>query len=190
MGNYASCALSGPTGRNRAAAKVIFPTGEIRHFSQPTKAAELMFDMPNFFLVNSLSLQIGRRFSALNADEDLEMGNVYVLFPMKRLNSVVSAADLGALFLAANSAAKRNSSSGGVATAIRAVPESTGRVSQVVPAPAVVDFGSQDLEVGAPTLNVNGIEELCSPEFKFRLSMCRSKKPLLETIVEEPICSR
>ncbi|GAB4832344.1 hypothetical protein Ancab_006360 [Ancistrocladus abbreviatus] len=186
MGNYASCALSGAAGKNRgaaaAAAKVIFPTGEIRHFSQPTKAAELMFDMPNFFLAHSQSLQIGRRFSALNADEDLEMGGVYVLFPMKRLNSVVSAADMGALFLVANSAAKRDSSSSGAAAKVRTVPESAGRVSQVAPAPLA--------EVGVPQLNLDDIEELYSQECKRRLPKCRAKKPLLETIVEEPICSR
>ena len=48
-----------------------------------------------------MSLQIGRRFSALNADEELECGNVYVMLPMKRLNSLVKASDMGALLLTA-----------------------------------------------------------------------------------------
>ncbi|KAI8031097.1 hypothetical protein LOK49_LG01G03015 [Camellia lanceoleosa] len=121
-----------------------------------------MLETPNFFVVNSASLQIGRRFSALNADEDLEIANVYVMFPMKRLNSMVTAADMGALFLTANSAAKN----------IRVLPEPQ----------------KMEQEEAVPKLNVDDIEEFSMPEFKHRLSMCRSKKPLLETIVEEPVC--
>ncbi|KAK9266080.1 hypothetical protein L1049_021426 [Liquidambar formosana] len=183
MGNYVSCTLSAPTGRHCKAAKVIFPGGEIQQFDKPVKAAELMLESPNFFLVNSRSLQIGRRFSALNADEDLEMANVYVMFPMKRVNSMVTAGDMGALFLAANSAAKRGS--GGK---VRILPESVNG-AQIMPAPAVDDWRENEVVV-VPKLDLDDIEEFSTAEFKHRLSMCRSKKPLLETIAEEPICSR
>jgi len=166
MGNYASCALAGPTGKQSKAAKVIFPSGEIKIFQQPTKAAELMLEIPNFFLVNSRSLQIGRRFSALNADEDLEIANVYVMFPMKRVNSAVTAADMGALFLAAN---RGGAGAGNV---------------KVVPA---CEVGEGECE--SPACGVEAaVEEFFSPEFQQRRSsFCRSKKPLLETIVEESV---
>ncbi|GAB2300061.1 hypothetical protein Dimus_034102 [Dionaea muscipula] len=186
MGNYVSCALVGATVKNKAAVvtKVILPTGEIEIFYEPTKAAELMFDMPNFFLVNSQSLRIGTRFSALSADEELEMGNVYAMFPMKRLNSVVSAADIGALFLIAK---KGSSGGGGGGGAARIVPELVG-VSEVSPAAATTAGGRE--KVGAPRLDLENVAEVSSPEFRYRLSICRSKKPILETIVEEPVCSR
>ncbi|GFP95589.1 hypothetical protein PHJA_001703200 [Phtheirospermum japonicum] len=160
MGNYISCTLLGPVGR---ATKVIFPSGEIRRVNAATKAAELMLETPNYFLVSTKSLHIGRRFAALNADEDLEMGNVYVFFPMSRRNAVVTAGDMAVLFLSANSALKRL---GG-----RRISPTSEKVS-------------------APKLNLDDIEEYSTPEFKHRLSMCRSKKPLLETIVEEPVCMR
>ncbi|CAA2953386.1 uncharacterized protein LOC111382822 [Olea europaea var. sylvestris] len=164
MGNYISCTLSSPVGSHSGrAAKVIFPAGEIRQICEPTKAAELMLETPNSFLVNTKSLQIGRRFSALNADEDLEMANVYVFFPMNRLNTAVTASDMGALFLTANSAAKRPASIGSV----KILPECS--------------------EKSVPKLNLDDIEEFSTPEFQHRLSMCRSKKPVLETIVEEPV---
>ncbi|KAL3844914.1 hypothetical protein ACJIZ3_002317 [Penstemon smallii] len=164
MGNYISCTLSVPVGKNPSrGTRVIFPSGEIRRLYEPTKAAELMLEVPNFFLVNTKSLRIGKRFSPLNADEDLEIGNVYVFFPMKRLNAVVTAADMGALFLAANSAASKRITAG------------TVKISP---------------ECSVPKLNLNDIEEFSMPEFNHRLSMCRSKKPLLETINEEPICLR
>ncbi|XP_062143453.1 uncharacterized protein LOC133851125 [Alnus glutinosa] len=166
MGNYISCTLATPLIKNNKAARVIFPGGEIRHCRETVKAAELMLERPNFFLVNSRSLHIGRRFSALAADEELEFGNVYIMFPMKRVNSIVTAADMAALFMAANSAAKRISSDGGKQEVGETAEESGSRLS------------------------LEGVEEFAAPEFKFRLSVCRSRKPGLETITEEPICSR
>ncbi|KAL6960921.1 hypothetical protein U1Q18_038687 [Sarracenia purpurea var. burkii] len=173
MGNYISCTLLSPLGKHAGATRVIFPTGEIRKLDQPVKAAELMLETPNFFVANSRSLQMGRRFSALNADEDLEIANVYVMFPMRRLNSVVTAADMGAMFLTAKSAAARRVSG--------------GMNARILPEPPRADEAAAP--ASAPVLNLDDIEEFSTPEFKRRLSMCRSKKPLLETIAEEPVCS-
>lgn len=177
MGNYVSCALATSSVGKYRAAKVIFPGGEVRVLDRPTKVAELMLEEPSFFVVNSQSLHMGRRFSALGADEDLEMGSVYAMFPMTRLNSVVTAADMGALFMRANSSVKQAS-----AGRMRLLAES-GRGSQIMPSPAAENAGET-------RLNLEDIEEYSTPEFKHRLSMCRSKKPLLETIAEEPLCSR
>ncbi|KAG5528061.1 hypothetical protein RHGRI_028861 [Rhododendron griersonianum] len=165
MGNYISCALS--TQSKHSAARVIYPTGEIKQFHETTNAAEVMMEAPNFFLVNAMSLQIGRRFSALSADEDLELSAAYVMFPMKRLGSVVTAADMGVLFLTANS---RRVAAGNV---------------RVLPEPPEAKEA-----VATPKLNLDDMEEFSTLEIKHRLSMCRSKKPLLETIAEEPISSR
>ncbi|XP_030522053.1 uncharacterized protein LOC115735105 [Rhodamnia argentea] len=167
MGNYVSCTLSGPAGRQSRAAKVIFPGREVQQFHAPTKAAELMLETPNYFLVNSASLRPGRRLSALNADEDLEMANVYVMFPMRRLSSFVTAADMGALFLTASSAAKRGGSR------VRALPES-GKERE-----------AEATTAAAPKLNLEEIEGFSTTEFMHRLSMSKSKKPLLETITED-----
>lgn len=156
MGNYISCSLSAPGGNKHwRGIKVIFPSGEIQQFQEPIKAAELMLEIPSFFVVNTRSLHIGRRFSALNADEELEFGNVYLMLPMNKLNSAVTAADMGALLLTAKRVSGRNMA----------------------------------ME-SHPKLNLDDIEDFSNPEFMHRLSMCRSKKPLLETIAEEPVCSR
>ncbi|KAL1536963.1 hypothetical protein AAHA92_29530 [Salvia divinorum] len=172
MGNYVSCTLSGPVGKGSTrATKVIFPSGELRSLHEPTKAAELMLEVPNSFVVNTKSLQIGRRFNALNADEDLEMGNVYVFFPMTKVNAVVAAADMAALFLAANSSAKRMA---------------RGRV-RILPCGGDVQIVKSVAEkTDAPKLNFDDIDDFSVAEFKQRVSFCRSKKPLLETIAEEP----
>ncbi|GJX00905.1 putative serine/threonine-protein kinase CTR1-like protein [Tanacetum coccineum] len=154
MGNYVSCTLT----KYSKSTRVVYPNGEIRKVRQPIKAAELMLESPNMFLVNSKTLKIGARFQALNADEDLEIRNVYVMFPMNRYSSVVATADLAALFIVAKSGSKKIGS-------VRVLPENA-------PTP--------------PRLSFEDIEEVSTPEFKHMISMCRSKKPLLETIAEEP----
>lgn len=164
MGNYISCTLSTPGNKHCRGIKVIFPSGEIKKFEESVKAAELMLEMPSFFVVNTRSLQIGRRFSALNADEELEYGNVFVMFPMKKLNSVVTAADMGALLLTA----KRVSGK----AKVRILPETTDSEDKM------------EMET-QPKLNLDDIEQDFSMR---RLSFCRSKRPLLETIAEEQVC--
>ncbi|KAF5745218.1 hypothetical protein HS088_TW07G00801 [Tripterygium wilfordii] len=177
MGNYVSCALAGPLMKTNKAARVIFPTGEVRQFRELVKAAELMLECPNFFLANSQSLNIGRRFSPLSADEELELGNVYLMFPMKRVSSVVTAADMAVYFMVANSAAKRIS--GGK---LKVLPESGGGRSD--------DVGENSPERIESGLSFEGVEEFQVSEFKYRIASCRSRKPALETIREEPVWTR
>ncbi|XP_073017987.1 uncharacterized protein [Primulina eburnea] len=172
MGNYISCTLAGQGGENpgKDSITVIFPGCDIRRFYEPAKAAEFMFDMPNFFLVNAKSLQVGERLTALNADDDLEMRNVYVFFPMKRLNSDVKTADMGALLFTASKENKK-------------VPFGSVRVSPECDQDLKMVEGNEKCSV--PKLNLEDMEEYSRPEFRQRMSMCRSKKPMLETIVEE-----
>ncbi|KAJ8770048.1 hypothetical protein K2173_010036 [Erythroxylum novogranatense] len=177
MGNYISCTLATPLVRTSKASRVIFPGGEIKQFRQPMKAAELMLECPNFFLTNAASLHSGRRFSALSADEELELGNVYVMFPMKRVSSVVTAADMAVFFMATNSAARRIS---GGNNKVRVLPESVGDNN------VLASHRRSDEESG-PRLNLEGVEGFLAPESQYRLSVCRSRKPNLETIKEEPV---
>ncbi|KAI3717503.1 hypothetical protein L1987_69160 [Smallanthus sonchifolius] len=164
MGNYASscnCNLMlSPRMKSNRAARVIFPAGEIRHFQEAVKAAEIMIECPNFFLVNSQSLNINRRFSPLSADEELESGNIYIMFPMRRMNSTVTPADVAVFWMAANSAAKRIG-------------------------------GKMYLEKSGDEADHPLLEAVAEvPEFSHRLVVCRSRKPLLDTIAEETVFCR
>ncbi|GER29921.1 hypothetical protin [Striga asiatica] len=167
MGNYMSCTFVASSLRSPKSARVILPGGEIRQFRQPVKAAELMLDSPNYFLVDSDSFSIGRRVSPLPADEDLEFGRLYVMLPMRRLNSILTAADVAVFLMAANAAPKR------ISTAA-----SSGRVSP--DSPAAIGEERRGLRLEEAALE-------CSHR---RLAACRSKRPDLDTIVEEPVCSR
>ncbi|XP_050374529.1 uncharacterized protein LOC126792074 [Argentina anserina] len=194
MGNYISCRLSANTGggkhcrKSGAVTKVVVPSGEIRELNEPVKAAEVMLETPNFFLVNTKCLHMGRRFSALNADQDLEMGSVYVMFPMKRLNSTVTSSDMAALFLTAVATPKpRRKLSGGK---VRVQPADNDHHHDQTPITNKMAW--QEAVDEGPKINLDDIEDFSAPEFMHRLSMSRSKKPLLETITEEPfsVCSR
>ncbi|XP_021888343.1 uncharacterized protein LOC110807507 [Carica papaya] len=171
MGNYVSCTLSTPGGKST---KVILPTGEIRVINAATTAAELMVETPNHFVVNTSSLKIGRRFSPLAADEDLELANVYLMLPMKRVHSAVTAADMGLLYLAA-----KRSFAGGKVGVLPAVAAPESKKADVWP-----ESEPPAETTDVPKLNLDDIEEFSTPEFSHRLSMSRSRKPLLETITE------
>ncbi|KAL6577607.1 hypothetical protein OROMI_009935 [Orobanche minor] len=170
MGNYI-CTSVASSLRSPKSARVILPGGEIRQFRQLVKAAELMLDSPNYFLVNSKSFNIGRRFSALSADDDLDFGNLYVMVPMRRVNSIITAADAAVFLMAANAPPKR-------------IPTSSVKVSPDAAAAATLIGDS--IEDGRRRLSL----ETAAPEIKHRLAACRSKRPGLDTIVEEPVYSR
>ncbi|KAJ1382905.1 hypothetical protein SESBI_43814 [Sesbania bispinosa] len=172
MGNYISCTLAPPLMRNAKATRVVFPTGEVKQFKEIVKAAELMLENPNYFLVNSRSLHIGRRFSALAADEELEFGNVYIFFPMRRLNSVVTAADMAVLFLAANSAAKRLS-----AGKARVIPDNGGQHAEE-------ESNSETRDV--PRLSLEGVES----GFRYRLTLSSSLKLPFSSPIQAAAASR
>ncbi|KAL8229971.1 hypothetical protein R6Q57_014871 [Mikania cordata] len=158
MGNYASsCSfMISPVTKTKKSARVIFPSGEIRQFQEPIKAAEIMFETPSFFLVNHRSLTINRRFSPLSADEDLEPGNVYIMFPMRRVNSMVTPADMAVFWM----------------TGKRITGKISPEVGQVMTSGGGVMVAEQRRVV---------VE---SPEFGYRVVGCRLRKPMLDTITE------
>ncbi|XP_047331751.1 uncharacterized protein LOC124935359 [Impatiens glandulifera] len=98
MGNYISCISISSRIKIPKSTQVILPTGETSQFRHLVKAAELMVDFPNFFLVNAGPLTIGRRFQPLPADEDLQLGHIYIMFPMRRACSMVTTEDMEVLF--------------------------------------------------------------------------------------------
>lgn len=85
---------------------------------------------------------------------------------------MITAADLGRVLMVANSAVRRAS----------------GGKARILPEMGVAEPAKNWQESEAPRLNLDEIEDVS--EFKARLSMSRSRKPLLETITEETICFR
>ncbi|GJS04014.1 pentatricopeptide repeat-containing protein [Tanacetum coccineum] len=166
MGNYvSSCTfIFTPKLKTNKAARVIFPMGVIRQFQDTINAAEIMLYCPNYFLVNSQSLNLNRRFTPLSADENLELRQVYIMFPMRRVNSMITpAADMAVFWMSANNAPKR------ISGKISPDSLSGSDVTLMVPEEQ-------------PRLVVGDV-----PEFSHWLMVCRSKTPVLDTIKEEPV---
>ncbi|PKA56958.1 hypothetical protein AXF42_Ash002262 [Apostasia shenzhenica] len=165
MGNYISCTLTTvAAGAHRQLTKVILPGGDVRHISSATAAAELMLDHPGNFLVHSRSMLIGRRLFALSADEELELGALYAMFPMDRLGTAAAPADMARLLLAA------------------------GKESRPTPAPPEAPTSEAEGAPGSCRFELDEMGGALIQEFRFKKSMCRSRRPVLETITEETVC--
>ncbi|GJT54353.1 hypothetical protein Tco_0989407 [Tanacetum coccineum] len=124
MGNYvSSCTfIFTPKLKTNKAARVIFPTGEIRQFQDTITLAREHADWPNYFL-----------------------------------------ADMAVFWMSTNNAPKRIS----------------GKISpDSLPGSDVTLMVPEE----QPRLVVGDV-----PEFSHRLMVCRSKKPVLDTIKEEPV---
>ncbi|OAY83362.1 hypothetical protein ACMD2_27464 [Ananas comosus] len=170
MGNYVSCSLRAIPGGARPATKVILPGGRVRRVDGRAAAAELMLEAPGHFLADVRAMQVGRRLAALAADEDLEIGHVYVMLPMKRLNAVVGAPDMARLLLAADKEARR--ASGGSARVLPGSPPQEEATTTTTAMRAQVDYETDD-------------DSIAAGEMKYRMSASRSRRPTLETIEEE-----
>ncbi|MCD9558929.1 hypothetical protein HAX54_016629 [Datura stramonium] len=93
-----------------ATAKLILQDGRLQEFSYPVKASYLLQKDPTIFICNSDEMEFGDTVSAINADEELQLGQLYFALPLKRLRSRLRAEDMAALAVKASSALKRSSS--------------------------------------------------------------------------------
>ncbi|KAI4379115.1 hypothetical protein MLD38_005451 [Melastoma candidum] len=185
MGNFISActfiAAPGGSSRTSKVCRVIFPSGEIQQFRDPVGAAELMLECPGFFVVDSRGLSLGRRIYALGADEELKFGNVYVMLPARRVNSIATAGDVATMLMGTRTAGRRIS--GG--NDRRVSPEAEAEEAE-----AMEWEGERSPRLDESLLLIGGGELLPAMEYRHRLSVCRSRKPALETIKEEAVLSR
>ncbi|KAM0875962.1 hypothetical protein ACQ4PT_036444 [Festuca glaucescens] len=179
MGNFASCTLA----RIPGAARVVLPDGGVRLVRPPATAAQLMLEAPGHFLADACALQAGRRIAAVATDEDLELGGVYVAFPMKRLGSKAAPADLARLAAVfTREVHARQLASAKVAAMVVVAPPEVAFV------PATEDDA---LLVRAPRLDEMSVDDEAAAaeigELKHRISCGRlsRRRPTLETIHEE-----
>lgn len=169
MGNYLSCSLSSPAAGLQSGTKVILPSDEIHHLNGTSAtAAELMLEHPGFFLVHSSAILINRRLFALSADEELEFGVVYVMFPMDRVGSVASAADMGRLLIAAGK-------------------KSIHDRAQVTPAAESALPALSSPPAAENRVKLDDVDDSLVSEFRYKRSLCRSRRQVLETITEEAV---
>ncbi|KAE8663951.1 hypothetical protein F3Y22_tig00112857pilonHSYRG00046 [Hibiscus syriacus] len=104
MGNAVSCAPSIIS--SGGAVRVVFPDRNLRVYTKPLKAADLMAENPGQFVCDSSGLIVGLRVHGLTADDELERRHVYFLLPMDLLYSVLTQEEMSCLTRKATKALK------------------------------------------------------------------------------------
>jgi len=193
MGNYVSCTSSKVQSN---VVRVIALYGSVQQFERPIKAAELMIDNPRHFVCHSTALVTGQRISALSADDEVELGHLYLLLPMHKLHSPLSPSEMASLAFKADSA----------------LPKSTSKsmsLARILPVLGDLCQCSAHRNLAARDLNeqINGVKETAETEdivsmpklhvddaddvvevraLSIRLMSCKYWRPALETISESP----
>ncbi|GLJ46356.1 hypothetical protein SUGI_0977150 [Cryptomeria japonica] len=190
MGAYFSCVCSHLLQSNTI--KLIFVDGRLQEFEKQVKAAEIMVENPQQFVCEAAALHVGRRINPLPADEDLELGHLYFLLPMSKLQGVVSRSDLASIALKARSAMKASSKS---SVKIFPMLGEMGFFFRGQSQTYLHENGHDDGDLGGdlecdlkivalPKMDFEGLSDLQMGLGKYRVSSCRSWKPKLETIRE------
>ncbi|GLJ16447.1 hypothetical protein SUGI_0279860 [Cryptomeria japonica] len=102
MGSYLSCASSILSFNT---VKVVGLDGSVKEFERGIKVAEVMLENPQHFVCNANSLVVGRRIEPLSADYDLQVKQIYLVFPMSKLHSLLSPSEM----IAINASTKKTS---------------------------------------------------------------------------------
>lgn len=99
-------------------ALVISPKGELRPYSTPILVSDVLQSeteagASSFFLCNSDNLSYDERIRALDAQDELDAGQIYFVLPVSKLRDRLSASEMAALAVKASVAlnAKANSKS-------------------------------------------------------------------------------
>eukprot|EP00252_Welwitschia_mirabilis_P001067 TRINITY_DN1102_c0_g1_i1.p1 TRINITY_DN1102_c0_g1~~TRINITY_DN1102_c0_g1_i1.p1 ORF type:complete len:200 (+),score=14.38 TRINITY_DN1102_c0_g1_i1:831-1430(+) len=183
MGNLVSCASSTVPCN---AVKVIKISGGVQEFRRKVKAAELMLDHPQHCVCHASGLQIGRRVNPLPADEDLEMGQLYLLLPMSKLSSVLTATDMAAIGFwtkGGTAAAALAASAAGAKNAARILPFPPHQDRRKDSEPRK-DKEDEHCQLHVPKLSLDDVPDVATALAQLRLGSCRAWRPKLETIRE------
>ncbi|KAL0543016.1 hypothetical protein IC582_018103 [Cucumis melo] len=87
-----------------ATAKLILHDGSLQEFSYPVKVSYVLQKNPSCFICNSDEMDFDDALSAINDDEELQIGQLYFALPLNRLRQPLQAEEMAALAVKANSA--------------------------------------------------------------------------------------
>ncbi|KAM3377063.1 hypothetical protein P3S68_009476 [Capsicum galapagoense] len=85
-------------------AMVIQINGKLQEFRQPITAGEILVQNPNFFLCSSEAMNVNSLVPQLAKDEMLQLGQLYFLMPISKLQTPLSLQDMCVLAVKASTA--------------------------------------------------------------------------------------
>ncbi|KAK4378374.1 hypothetical protein RND71_000236 [Anisodus tanguticus] len=83
---------------------VIQITGKLQEFRQPITAGEILVQHPDFFICSSEAMNVNSLVPQLAKDEMLQLGQLYFLLPVSKLQTPFSLQDMCALAVKASTA--------------------------------------------------------------------------------------
>ncbi|KAK4849465.1 hypothetical protein QYF36_025100 [Acer negundo] len=96
MGNYTSSCFSLHS-RSHKTTKIIDSNGHQRQVNVSIKAAEIMIEEPGYVICPVDELLRTHRVSPMKADDGLQAGKVYILFPVVRVNGKVKEEEIATI---------------------------------------------------------------------------------------------
>ncbi|KAK9990506.1 hypothetical protein SO802_025491 [Lithocarpus litseifolius] len=96
------CSSSDST--NVATAKLILQDGRLQEFSYPVKVSYVLQKNPSCFICNSDEMDFDDVVSAVNDEDELQLGQLYFALPLSKLQYPLQAEEMAALAVKANSA--------------------------------------------------------------------------------------
>ncbi|VVB09993.1 unnamed protein product [Arabis nemorensis] len=90
-----------------ATAKLILQDGRMMEFTNPVKVGYVLQKNPMCFICNSDDMDFDDAVSAISADEELQLGQIYFALPLCWLRQPLKAEEMAALAVKASSALMR-----------------------------------------------------------------------------------
>ncbi|KAG6663245.1 uncharacterized protein LOC122296720 [Carya illinoinensis] len=87
-----------------AAAKLILQDGRLQEFSYPVKVSYVLQMNPTCFIANSDEMDFDDVVSAVNENEELQLGQLYFALPLSKLKQPLQPEEMAALAVKASSA--------------------------------------------------------------------------------------
>ncbi|GLJ44733.1 hypothetical protein SUGI_0940600 [Cryptomeria japonica] len=99
--------ISSQSNESQPTANLILMDVSIREFAEAQKCREILQEYPGHFICSSDGLYVGRKIcDILEEDDQLQLGQLYFLLPIQKLEYVLTDSDMAALLLKANSAVR------------------------------------------------------------------------------------
>ncbi|KAJ0240790.1 hypothetical protein HA466_0223690 [Hirschfeldia incana] len=125
-----------------ATAKLILQDGRMVEFTSPVKIGYVLQKYPMCFICNSDDMDFDDAVSAISADEELQLGQIYFALPLRWLREPLRADEMAALAVKASSALMQSGGGGGGSCRRK-------RVDPIVSGKSQRRFGSGDDTVGS-----------------------------------------
>ncbi|KAG2244461.1 hypothetical protein Bca4012_015747 [Brassica carinata] len=125
-----------------ATAKLILQDGRMIEFTSPVKVGYVLQKYHMCFICSSDDMDFDDAVSAISADEELQLGQIYFALPLRWLREPLEAVEMAALAVKASSALMRNGGGGGGSCRRK-------RVDPIVAGKSGMRSGSGDDTVGS-----------------------------------------